>query len=56
MEKINLTREEFLTVKELSERIKYKIQSIYNLIYQGKFVLGKHFFRAFPWHSVVNFH
>ena len=40
--------EEYLTVEELGERIKYKKQSIYNKIYKGVFVLGKHFLKPSP--------
>jgi predicted DNA-binding transcriptional regulator AlpA len=47
-EKNMIKTEEYLTVKELSERIKYKIQSIYNMIYQKKYVLGKHYKKPSP--------
>ena len=40
--------EEYLTVSELSERIKYSRQSLYNLIYKGTFVLGKHYLKPSP--------
>jgi len=35
--------DELLTMEELCERIKYKRQSIYNLIYKKKLLLGIHF-------------
>ena len=37
--------EEYLTVRELSSRIKFSQQSIYNLIHKKVFVLGKHYFK-----------
>ena len=37
--------EEYLTVKELSEKIKFSKQSLYNLIHRGTFVLGKHYLK-----------
>ncbi|MFH0925556.1 MAG: hypothetical protein V1872_07990 [bacterium] len=37
--------DEFLTVKELGLKLKFKEQSIYNLIYQKAFVLGKHYLK-----------
>jgi hypothetical protein len=40
--------EEYLTVSELSDRIKYSKQSLYNLIYKGTFVLGKHYLKPSP--------
>jgi predicted DNA-binding transcriptional regulator AlpA len=40
--------EEYLTVSELSERIKYSKQTLYNLIYKGTFVLGKHYLKPSP--------
>jgi len=40
--------EEYLTVKELCDRIKYKEQTIYNLISRGTFVLGRHFLKPTP--------
>jgi len=45
--------EEYLTVKELSERIKYEIQSIYNLIHRGEFILGIHYLK--PSHRKILF-
>ncbi|MFC1591240.1 helix-turn-helix transcriptional regulator [Thermodesulfobacteriota bacterium] len=37
--------EEYLTVKEISERIKYAKQSIYNLIHNDTFVLNTHYIK-----------
>ena len=41
-------KEEYLTVKELSEKIKFSKQSLYNLIHKGTFVLGKHYLKPTP--------
>ncbi len=49
----------YLTVLELSIQIKYSEQSIYNLICNGTFVEGKHFFKPTPkkvlfkWQAIV---
>ncbi|PKN62636.1 MAG: hypothetical protein CVU57_23595 [Deltaproteobacteria bacterium HGW-Deltaproteobacteria-15] len=40
--------EEYLTVDELSARIKFSKQSLYNLIHRGAFVLGKHYLKPTP--------
>jgi len=40
--------EEYLTIKGLSKRIKYKKQTLYNYIYNGKFILGKHYIKPSP--------
>ena len=40
--------EEYITVKELSERIKLAQQTIYNFIYLGKFALGQHYLKPTP--------
>ena len=40
--------EEYLTVDELSTKIKFSKQSIYNLIYRKTFILGKHYFKPTP--------
>jgi len=40
--------EEYLTIKELSSRIKFSKQSLYNLIYKNAFILGKHYFKPTP--------
>lgn len=51
---------EYLTVSELSQRIKYTEQSIYNLICSGTFKEGEHFFKPtakkvlFKWQAVIN--
>ena len=40
--------DEYLTVNELSARIKYSKQSLYNLIHKGSLVLGKHYLKPTP--------
>ena len=40
--------EEYLTVQELGERIKFSKQSVYNLIYKKKFILGVHYLKPTP--------
>jgi hypothetical protein len=40
--------EEYLTVKELSKKIKFSKQSLYNLIHKGTLVLGKHYLKPTP--------
>ena len=40
--------EEYITVKELSSMIKFSTQTIYNLIHQKVFVLGKHYVKPRP--------
>jgi len=51
--------EEYLTVQELSNRIKYAKQSIYNLIQKGTFVQDKHYIKPsrkkvlFIWSAVL---
>ena len=40
--------EEYLTVDELSARIKFSRQSLYNLIHKGTFILGKHYLKPTP--------
>ena len=40
--------DEYISVKILSERIGYKVQSIYNMIHKGTFVLNKHYFKPTP--------
>lgn len=37
--------DEYLTVNELSSRIKYAKQSIYNMIHRGTFIQGIHFIK-----------
>ena len=40
--------EEYLTVKELSQRVKMAVQTIYNFIHEEKFILGKHYLKPTP--------
>jgi len=40
--------EEYFTVDELSERIKFSKQTLYNLIHKGTFILGKHYLKPSP--------
>jgi predicted DNA-binding transcriptional regulator AlpA len=40
--------QEYITVKELSERVKLAQQTIYNFIHLGKFILGKHYLKPTP--------
>jgi len=40
--------EEYLTVAELSKRIKFSKQSIYNLINKKIFIRGKHYLKPRP--------
>ena len=40
--------EEYLTVRELSDKIKFSKQSLYNLIHRGTFILGKHYLKPTP--------
>lgn len=37
--------ETYLNTKEVCEMIKYKPQSVYNLINKGELVLGKHYLK-----------
>ena len=52
--------EEYLTIDELSSRIKFSRQSLYNLIYKGTFILGKHYLKPtrkkilFKWSEILN--
>ena len=39
---------EYFIVDELSERIKFSKQTLYNLIYKGTFILGKHYLKPSP--------
>ena len=41
-------KEEYLTVAELSERIKYSVQSLYNLINNGSLKLKRHYLKPTP--------
>ena len=38
----------FLTVAELSKRIKFSRQSLYNMIFKGEFTAGKHYLKPRP--------
>jgi predicted DNA-binding transcriptional regulator AlpA len=40
--------EEFLTVAELSEKIKFSKQTIYNLIFKKEFILQQHYLKPRP--------
>jgi len=40
--------EEYLTVDELSSKIKFSKQSLYNLIYKKTYIMGKHYFKPTP--------
>lgn len=40
--------EDYFTIDELSSKIKYSKQSLYNLIYKKTFILGKHYFKPTP--------
>ena len=40
--------EEYLTVIELSKKIKFSKQSLYNLIHKGTFILGRHYLKPTP--------
>ena len=40
--------DEYISVKTLSERIGYKIQSIYNMIHKNTFILNQHYFKPTP--------
>ncbi len=40
--------EQYLTVSDLSDLIRYSKQSIYNLIHRKVFVLNKHYFKPTP--------
>lgn len=40
--------EQYLTVKELSGKIKFSQQTIYNMIHKGDFVKGRHYIKPRP--------
>jgi len=40
--------EQYLTVKELSERLKLARQTIYNMIHKRDFILNRHYFKPTP--------
>ena len=50
--------EEYLTMEELCQRIKFSKQTVYNWIYQGKFRLGLHYLKPsrkkvlFKWSAI----
>jgi excisionase family DNA binding protein len=50
--------EEYLTVKELSERIKLAKQTIYNMIHKNEFLLNTHYYKPkakiilFKWSAI----
>ena len=52
--------EEYLTVREVSQRTKFAQQSLYNLIHKGTFLEGKHYFKPtrkkilFVWSEVLS--
>jgi predicted DNA-binding transcriptional regulator AlpA len=41
-------QEEYLTVKELSTKIKFSQQTIYNMIHKGDFIKGLHYVKPRP--------
>ena len=45
---MNESTGEYLTVEELSQRIKFSRQTIYNLIYKKVFILNKHYLKPRP--------
>ncbi len=40
--------EQYLTVRELCEKIKFSRQTIYNMIHKGDFVKGRHYVKPCP--------
>jgi predicted DNA-binding transcriptional regulator AlpA len=42
---MNIKDEQYLTVKELSAKIKYSQQTIYNMIHEGRFIRGEHYIK-----------
>lgn len=40
--------EEYLTTKELAARIKYREQTLYNLVHRGTLVQGEHYIKPTP--------
>ena len=40
--------EQYLTVRELSERLKLARQTIYNMIHKRDFILNRHYFKPTP--------
>ena len=47
MSQANLA-EEYLTVEELSKRIRYSKQTLYNMISSKKFIKGQHYLKPSP--------
>ena len=51
--------EEYLTITELTSRIKFSKQSLYNLIRKGTFILGRHYLKPtrkkilFKWSEIL---
>ena len=45
---MNESPEEYLTVEELSQKIKFSKQTLYNLIYKKEFILKKHYLKPRP--------
>lgn len=60
MQNQNVFNEELLKTDELCERIKYKRQSIYNLICKGEFIHNVHFLKPssrkllFKWPAIYD--
>jgi predicted DNA-binding transcriptional regulator AlpA len=56
---MGVSMEEYLTVRELSQRTKFAEQTLYNLINKGTLVQGKHYFKPtrkkiiFVWSEVL---
>jgi len=42
---MNIKDEQYLTVKELSAKIKYSQQTIYNMIHEGGFIRGERYIK-----------
>jgi len=45
---MDINDEQYLTVKELSVKIKFSQQTIYNMIHKGDFVKGIHYVKPRP--------
>jgi predicted DNA-binding transcriptional regulator AlpA len=45
---MDTNNEQYLTVKELSDKIKFSQQTIYNMIHQGVFIKGRHYIKPRP--------
>jgi len=53
-----LERKDYLSLKELCERIPYEDQTIRNMMTKGKLVLGTHYFKPngrliFKWSAII---